>query len=173
MKRYTPLKTYIIAIICGIAVIGLSIYAYKWYQVYEEEQTRESYLLKTNTVSMQIVDINNIDTILMEAPSDYFIYIGYTKSKDVLYLEKKLKKVIDKYGINDMIYYVDATKNREAYINKLNSLLNINLKDTPAIIYVKDNIAKNENILESNKKIITANDFEKLIKDNGIEKISQ
>ncbi|MBE6161124.1 MAG: hypothetical protein E7158_02745 [Firmicutes bacterium] len=173
MKRYTPLKTYIIAIICGIAVIGLSIYAFKWYQVYEEEQTRESYLVKTNTISMQIVDINNIDTILMEAPSDYFIYISYTKSKDVLSLEKKLKKVIDKYGVNDMIYYIDATNNRDSYIDKLNSLLKLDLKEAPAIIYVKDNIAKNSNIIQSNKKIITADDFEKLIKDNGIEKISQ
>ena len=173
MKRYIPIKNYFIAGFIILVIIGLSIYGYKWYKVYQIEQTRESYLLKTNTISMQITDIDNIKTILMEAPSDYYVYIGYTRSVDILNLEKKLKKIIDNYGINDNIYYIDATKNRDEILNKINSNLDINIKAFPAVIYVADsNIDKND-IIESNKKPFEADKFEKLIKNNGVEKISQ
>ena len=173
MKKYNPFKSYIIMTITLIIIVGIAFYAYKWYEVYQKEQTRESYLMKTNTISMQITNLGDFDTILMEAPNEYYIYISYTGSKDVLNLEKKLKKVIDNYGINDIVYYVDTTHMKNTYIDKINSALNINLETTPAIIYVKDNTATDDNIIQSKKEIIKANDFEELLKRNGIEKISQ
>ena len=178
-SRYTPLKNYVIAIGAVLLVVFLSLYLFKWYKVYQEEQTRESYLLKTNTVSMQITNIKDINTILSEAPSNYFVYIGYRNSTDVLSIEKKLKKVIDEYGINDSIYYVDITKemDNDDYLTTLNSNLNLNgysIKNIPAIIYFdnKDDLNKNDIIEFTNKKKVKA-DFENLLKENGIEKISR
>lgn len=175
MKRYIPLKNYFIAIFTVLTVLLISIYFYKWYKVYQIEQTRESYLIKTNTISMQITDVNDIKTILTEAPSDYFIYISYTKSLDILNLEKKLKKIIDNYGINDSIYYIDTTKMKKDtdYLIKINNSLNTNIEKLPAIIYVKNGTIRSNNIIQSNKGSIKASDFEKLLKDNGIEKIGQ
>ena len=175
MKRYIPLKNYFIAGFTILLVILLSIYFYRWYTVYEEEQTRQSYLIKTNTINMQITNINDIATILTEAPSDYFIYISYTRNKGVLNLEKKLKKVIDKYGLNDSFYYIDATryKNNSEYITKINSKFNTNIEKLPAIIYVKNNNVENNNIIDSKLKIFDISDFEKILKNNNVEKLSQ
>lgn len=172
MKRYIPIKNYIIAAITILLVIALSLYFYRWYQVYEEEQTRECYLLKSNTISMEIQNIDDINTILSEAPRDYILYISYKKDKDILNLEKKLKDVIDDYKINDIVYYIDITrhKNDINYLNKINSYLNTNIQKAPAIIYVKDNTIESKNIIQSNNKLITANDFESLLKKQGMEK---
>lgn len=178
-SRYTPLKNYVIAIGAVLLVVFLSLYLFKWYKVYQEEQTRESYLLKTNTVSMQITNIKDINTILSESPSNYFVYIGYRNSTDVLKIEKKLKKIIDAYGINDSIYYVDITdemKNAE-YLDDLNSNLDLNsleLKNVPAIIYFdnKDRVQKDD-IIEFDSSKNVKSDFENLLKENGIEKISR
>jgi hypothetical protein len=175
-NRYIPLKNYFIAALTIIIILFLSLYFYKWYKVYQEEQTRESYLIKTNTISMQISNIDDIETILSEAPSDYFIYISYTHSIDVLNLEKKLKNIIDDYGINDIVYYIDVTKNKNDidYLNEINSKLHTNnITNLPAIIYVKDGQIQDENIIQSNKKIISSYQLEQLLKKNDIEKISQ
>ena len=175
MKRYIPLKNYFIAGFTVVLVILLSFYFYRWYTVYQEEQTRQSYLTKTNTVTMQITNINDINTILAEAPSDYVIYISYTRNKDILSLEKKLKKIIDKYGLNDSVYYIDATrhKNDDEYLKKINNNLNINIKYLPTIIYVKNGVIEKDNIIESKKKIFNAEEFENILKNNNVEKLSQ
>ena len=176
-NRYIPLKNYFITASILLIVILLTLYFFKWYKVYQEEQTRESYLLKTNTISMQISNMEDINTILSEAPNEYFIYISYVNSKEVLNLEKKMKKVIDEYGINDIVYYIDVTKIKENdnYLYDLNN--NLGLKDykienTPAIIYIKNDEIKKSNIIQSNNKLFKISSFEKIIKDNNIEKRS-
>ena len=175
MKRYIPIKNYFIAAFTILLIVGLSIYAYRWYKISELEQTRECYLLKTNTISMEITDINNMQTILMEAPSDYYIYISYTRSTDVLNLEKDLKKIIDKYGINNDFYYINTSKknSKNKYLDIINNKFSINVTSVPTIIYVKDGKVQDDNILESKKGIIKASDFEKILKNNDVKKISQ
>lgn len=178
-NKYNSLKSYIIGIISILLVIFLALYFFKWYKVYQEEQTRESYLLKTNTISMQITNIKDINTILSEAPSNYFVYIGYRNSNDVLKIEKKLKKVIDEYGINDSIYYVDITKEIKDnnYLISLNSNLDLNeveIKSVPAIIYFnKTEEVQKEDIIEFTNLKNVKTEFESLLNKNGIEKISR
>lgn len=173
-SKYVPFKNYVIAFLTIAVILFLSVYFYKWYKVYDEEQVRVSYLVKTNTVSMQINNIDDLDTILSEAPNEYFIYISYTHDKDVYNLEKKLKKVIDDYGINDVVYYVNATKlkNDDNFIKSLNEKINTNLVSSiPAIIYIKNNEVVN--VIQDKKKLINANDLEKILKNSGLEKLSQ
>lgn len=176
-SRYIPLKNYFIIIITLLIVVLLSLYFFKWYKVYEEEQTRESYLLKTNTISMQISNMENIRTILSEAPSEYFIYVSYINSKDILKLEKKMKKVIDEYGLNDIVYYIDITKYKDddSYLNELNNTLGINdykIKNTPALIFVKNGKIEKNNIIQSDNEVFEISEFEKIIKNNNIERRS-
>lgn len=173
-NRYIPLKNYFIAFFTVVIILFLSLYFYKWYKVYQEEQIRQSYLLKTNTISMQISNLDDLNTILSETPNDYFIYISYTHDTNVYNLEKKIKKVIDDYGINDVMYYIDITKLKKDknYLDTLNKKLNTTeITATPAIIYVKDNQIKD--IIQDNKKFISANDLENVLKNNGMEKLSQ
>ena len=176
-NRYVPLKNYFLASVTIIAIILLTLYFFKWYKVYQEEQTRESYLLKTSTISMQISNMEDINTILSEAPSNYFIYVSYVNSKDILNLEKKMKKVIDDYGLNDIVYYIDVTKYKEnkTYLEDLNNYLGLNnyeIKNVPTIIYVKNGKIDKSNIIQSDNKIFKISSFEKIIKDNDIEKRS-
>ena len=63
------------------------------------------------------------------------------------------------------------------YLTTLNSNLDLNgysIKNVPAIIYFdnKDDLNKNDIIEFTNKKKVKA-DFENLLKENGIEKISR
>lgn len=173
-NKYVPFKNYVIAFFTIAIILFLSLYFYKWYKVYEEEQIRESYLVKTNTVSMQINNIDSLDTILSEAPNEYFIYISYTHDKNIYNLEKKLKKVIDDYGINDVVYYVNATKLKkdDNFIKLLNEKINTNsISSIPAIVYVKNNEVVS--VIQDNENLINANDLEKILKNNGLEKLSQ
>lgn len=176
-SNYISLRKYIISFTIIIMIILLSVYAYRWYDVYIKEQTRESYLIKTNTTNLKINRIEDLNSINTEASNGYFIFISYKHSKDVLNLEKKLKTIIDDYGINDSFYYLDMTSNmkNQNYINELNTQLNTtSLEELPAIIYVKYNSISNENILTSTKnKIVSASQFEDLLKKNYFEKISQ
>ncbi len=176
-NRYIPLKNYAIALMIVVIVICLAIYSLSWYNIYLKEQTRESYLIKTNTVSMQITNIKDIDTILSEAPSSYYIFIGFRNSNDELKLEKKLKSVIDNYGLNDSFYYLDATsiKTHSDYLNELNTALKIDdnsLKNLPAIIYYKDGNV-NKIINSSNDKMFNIDTLKNLISKNESEKLSQ
>ena len=152
-SKYVPFKNYVIVFLTIAVILFLSVYFYKWYKVYEEEQIRVSYLVKTNTVSMQINSIDDLDTILSEAPNEYFIYISYTHDKEVYNLEKKLK-------------------NDDNFIKSLNEKINTNLVSSiPAIVYVKNNEVVN--VIQDKKQLINANDLEKILKNNGLEKLSQ
>lgn len=177
-SKYVPFRNYAIALIIASLAVLFSLYSFSWYKIYQEEQTRESYLVTSNTISMQIEDIKNLKTVLSEAPSNYFIYISYLHDTDILNLEKKLKKVIDEYGINDIVYYVNATKIKRDndYLSKLNQNLNLKentIKSIPCIIYVNNGEIKEENIIQNPKILINATDLENLIKKNNIDKKNQ
>ena len=175
-SKYFSSKTYIFIALGALFALFLILYALGWYRVYQKEQTRESYLITSNTISMQITDLEDLNTILSEAADDYFLYISYTNSVDVLNLEKKLKKVIDNYGLNDIIYYIDVTKHKDD-LDKLNENLGIDknlIQKVPTIVYVKSGKIESQNIITPSKnKMMSAKDFENLLKKNEIEKISQ
>lgn len=176
-KKYNPVKKFLIAAVVLITLAVLGVYCFSWYRVYEKEQIRESYLLKTNTLSMKVTNINDLNTVLSEVPSDYFIFIGFSNNKDEMKLEKKIKPIIDDYGLNDIFYYIDITSymNNNNYLNTLSSSLsipNIKITSVPSIIFVKDGKISKENIL-MNKRGIKIKDFQNLLKSNNFEKISQ
>ena len=95
------LKRFLIILSMIIGIIFLGLYFYKWHQVKSEEEYLKSYLVSTNTISLEMNDISEIKAVLSETPSDYFVYISYTKDKNIYSLEKDLKPLIDKYNINN------------------------------------------------------------------------
>jgi len=166
--NYINPKNYFYAIIILIGGILLALYIFEWYQVKKEEKLMTSYLISSNTIESNISDIESLSQIVQEAPSSYFIYIGYTEDEEVYKLEKELKRVIDKYKLNDEFYYIDITElkeNNDNYLEQINDKLRIkHLEKVPAIIYVKEGKILESNILDGvNNTLFKVSDFEKLL----------
>ena len=171
-----PVKNYYMVIFIIIAVILATLYIFKMYEVKKAEKYQESYLITSETVSLEINDLNEINQVFMEAPETYFVYIGYTKDENVYNFEKELKPIIEEYGLKDVFYYIDATnlKEEDNYLDKLNDSLNLKedkLDKIPAIIYFNNDTY--EIVKRDDDNMIKAADLGKLLDINNIEKISQ
>ena len=103
-KKIAP-KRYVIALVLFIGVILLTIYIFKWYQVFNEKKITKSYLVSSHVISNEINSIDELSSVFTEAPSEYFLYIGYTNDKNVYDMEVGLKKIIRKYELQDQFYY--------------------------------------------------------------------
>ena len=81
-------------------------------------------------------------------------------------MEKELKKVINKYELNDQIYYLNVTeiKEKDDYIDKINKSLNLEEKVTqvPTIIYIKEGKVV-DIIKRSDDNMMNVGDFQKLL----------
>ena len=167
-EKYINPKNYLYVLIILVGAILLTFYIFKWYDVKKEERLMNSYLITSKTVGSSINDINSLKQIMQESPSSYFIYLGYTNDEYNYNLEKSLKRVIDKYKLNDIFYYVDVTdlkEKNENYINEIKDVLNIKeLENIPAIIYVVDGKILDNNILDGvNGTKFKVDDLEELL----------
>lgn len=163
-KRLVPFKNYVFATLLFLGVIFLFVYSFMWYNIKNEEKLLESYLIKTNTTSLVLNELNEIDTIFEEVPTNFFLFVSYRKDLDTFNLEKGLKGLIDKYNLNDVFYYLDSTtlKDDINFINNLNKKLNIKIKNIPALIYFNNN--EIIEILESKEEsTFNKNDFKNLL----------
>lgn len=166
--KYISPKNYLYALLILAGGILLTLYVFEWFQVKETEKLMTSYLISSKTIESSIEDLDSLNQIRQETPTSYFIYISYTGDENVYNLEKNLKRVIDKYKLNDSFYYVDLTNlknNNENYINEIKNKLNIkNLKNIPAIIYVKNGEILDSNILDGiNGTMLKVEDLEQLL----------
>ena len=131
----------------------------------------ESYLLSTQTLSLEIKNLEEVNQILQEAPNEYFVLISYADDKDTYSLEKNLKSIIDNYSLSDRFYYYDATEliKTDNYLEQINNAFNTNLiTKLPVILYYKDGNLK-EVVLREDQNIINAGDFQKIIDIYEIE----
>ncbi len=171
-----PAKNYVLAFVLSLFAIFLAFYIFSWYDVYKEKKYNESYLIRTNTISLEVNDIEEIENTFTEAPNEYFVYIGYRNDEEIYKLEKKLKTIIDRYNINDNFYYIDVTdlKGKVDYIEKLNTALkltNEKIKTVPTILYFKDGILVKDGIVKSKEnQMIASEDFEQLLQKFGYKK---
>ena len=165
-ERFIPMKNYLIAIGLVIAAVLLTIYGFAWYNVLKENRVSQSYLVKEKVISSEIQSLDEVEAIFAEVPDEYFIYISYTGSEEIYNMEKELTKVINKYELNDQIYYLNVTtiKDKEGYIDDINKSLNLDqkVKQVPTIIYVKE--GKVVDIIErKDNNIMNVGDFQKLL----------
>lgn len=149
--RYVNPKNYLYALLILVGGILLVLYIFEWYQVKKEEKLMNSYLITSKTINSKIDDLSSLEQIRQETPSSYFIFLSYTGDEEVYNLEKNLKRVIDKYKLNDMFYYVDVTNlmEQETYLDNIENSLDIQeLVRTPAIVYVHEGKILESNILD-------------------------
>ena len=166
--KYIATKNYIYAFLFILAVVLICWYIFSWWNVKNTEKYLNSYLLSSNTLTLEIKDLKEAPTVLHDAPSTYFVFIGYTNDEEEHNLEVKLKDVIDKYRINSEIYYIDVTeeKKNNNILDKLNEIFNTNkIINIPCILYYENTeltevIAKKDSLFE-------VKDFENLLKEQG------
>lgn len=173
-----PTKNYILVLFICVFAIFLTYYIFSWIDIFNEKKYEESYLISSKTIGLEVNDISEIENTFTEAPSEYFIYISYRNDENVYKLEKKLKKVIDDYAINDNFYYIDITdlKENANYLDKLNQALGLDdakITKVPTIIYIKDGEVKKDAIItREDDKMMEAGDFSHLLDMYGFKKVS-
>lgn len=170
-KHIFSQKNILIIVCIVLALILVIFYGYRVNKLKETDTLSKSYLLDSGTVSLEIKNLDEVNQILAKSPTEYFVLISYTGNKDTYKLENGLKKILDKYKLNDSFYYlnVKSIMDEDNYLNRLNNAFNTDkIKKVPTILYYKngkivDVVTRNDN------NIINAGDFQKLLDIYGYE----
>lgn len=164
-EKYIPTKNYITAIVLILVIVLVSLYFFEWYKVYQEDKVKESYLVKSSTIT-NVVNIEEIQTVFVDTPpEDYFVYIGYTGNQEIYDMEKELVDVINEYNLNDKFYFIDVTNimDDDNYIEELNASLQMEdqkITKIPTILYFKnEELAKDGILYREDNHLINASDF--------------
>ena len=168
-------KNYLAVLLIFIFVIFGSLYIFEWYKVYKSEKLSSSYLVKTNTVVNVINNYDELKSVFLEAPDEYFVYISYANSQEVYNMEKDLQKLIIDYKLQDNFYYLDVTemKNDKDFLERINSLLG--LKDNkvtkvPTIVYFEEKMNSDNILTREDNNIMQSADFAQLLDIKGFQK---
>lgn len=154
-----------------LLIIFLIWYIISWKNVKQEEKLMNSYLITSNTLSVEIKDLSETVQVLKESPSEYFVYISYTNDEKIFNFEKKLKKLIDNYNLKDEFYFVNVTniKDDENFYSEINDTFNTKLiSNIPSILHFKNNELKK--VIYNKDLNKTYTDFENLLKENEFDK---
>ena len=136
MKCKIPLKNYIILLAISLGVIFIVFYLRSWYntskEYYQNNSIMSEYLseLKSEEIHSYIVD--NPDVV---------IYYASAKDATIKSFEKKFKKLMEEYEINNEIIYIDASKEENNnIISKLNNIADKKMDELniPNLICIKE-----------------------------------
>lgn len=167
--RRIPKKNYVVAIAVVVVVVLLTLYIFQWKKVYDEGKISTSYLIKSNTISNEMKDLDEIESVFTEAPTEYFVYISYVNSEEVYNLEKDLKEVIDDFNLKDNFYYLNATSlmKETDYLEKINKAFGLTdqkITKLPTILFFRDGKLATDGIVKrEDNQIIQASDFRQLL----------
>lgn len=154
-----------------LLIIFLIWYIISWKNVKQEEKLMNSYLITSNTLSVEIKDLSETVQVLKESPSEYFVYISYTNDEKIFNFEKKLKKLIVNYNLKDEFYFVNVTniKDDENFYSEINDTFNTKLiSNIPSILHFKNNELKK--VIYNKDLNKTYTEFENLLKENEFDK---
>lgn len=168
--RKIPFKNYVLTALMFVAVIFITLYLFKWYQVKNEEKISTSYLVENNLTTSVIKSFEELQDVLAENSSRLILYISYRNDKHIYSIEKNYKKYFKKYNIQEIFTLFDITdikENNKDYDKKINDILDINVNGYPVVIYYEDGQ------ISSYKKIKNSKDFESIIKKTNVEKNSR
>ena len=165
LKDFFTSKNIIIIITIFICLIIMGIFIYNIQKNKETNELTKSYLLESGAVSLEIKNLDEVNQILTEAPTEYFILITYLNDEKNNELETGLKPIIDKYKLNDSFYYlnIDNIKDEDNYLTRLNNTFNTDkIKKVPIILYYKDGKIV-DTVSRYDDNTINASDFQKLL----------
>ena len=167
--RYIPIKNYLIIILIATAIILMTLYIFKWYQIKKYEKVSQSYLIEKNLITNQTNNFDELKEVLNDNQR-LLLYISYTNSYKIYNLEKSFDKIFKEYNLNEIFYLFNITnikKDNSNYKDLINNYLDINVDNYPVIIYYENGE------INSYKTINSSKDLEKFIKKIDIEKNSQ
>lgn len=172
--KYIPPKNYVMAVLLIAITIFLVFYFFEWYKVKQVEKYGTSYLIESNTINLEIKSIEEIPTVFLEAPTDYFVFINYLNNDSTYKLEKELKKIIDDYNLKDIFYYMNVTEAKEEnarFISELNTTFETNnkIKNIPVLLYYKNGKLM-EVASSTDNNIINASDLKRILDVYEIKK---
>lgn len=165
LKDFFTSKNIIIIITIFICLIIMGIFIYNIQKNKETNEFTKSYLLESGAVSLEIKNLDEVNQILTEAPTEYFILITYLNDEKNNELETGLKPIIDKYKLNDSFYYlnIDSIKDEDNYLTRLNNTFNTDkIKKVPIILYYRDGKIV-DTVSRYDDNTINASDFQKLL----------
>lgn len=165
LKDFFTSKNIIIIITIFICLIIIGIFIFNIQKNKETNELTKSYLLESGAVSLEIKNLDEVNQILTEAPTEYFILITYLNDEKNNELETGLKPIIDKYKLNDSFYYlnIDNIKDEDNYLTRLNNTFNTDkIKKVPIILYYKDGKIV-DTVSRYDDNTINASDFQKLL----------
>jgi hypothetical protein len=172
-ERFVPIKNYIIVFLIVIGAIALALYAFSWHKVIKENRLSTSYLIESKTVSNEIQGLEGLNDVLSEVSPTYYLYISYTGSEEIYKMEKELASLINKYKLEDEVYFLNVTsiKDDNDLVKQVNEALNLDdqVKHIPTIIYYSDGKVV-DIISKDGNNIMDIGDFQKLLDKNKIEK---
>ena len=163
-QKISPKTIYIIIAVI-LAAILVGVYIYRVSELRNEERITNSYLLSTDTVSLEIKNLDEVSQILLEAPSEYFVLITYTGDAENYALEESIKGIIDDYKLNDVFYYLNVKDiiEQDNYLTRINNAFNTDkINKIPTILYYQDGELVYVVEREDNN-IINAGDLQKLL----------
>lgn len=166
-EAFIPAKNYILSAVIVVVIIGLTYYAFAWYNVLKQNKVSTSYLVKEKYISNEITDLHEVENIFTEMPDAYFVYISYTGDEKIYNMEKTLKDVIKEYNLGEQIYYLNVTSIKEEpnYLDKINNTLGLKDKKVtkvPTILYFYE--GKLVDMTDSKKdQLLSKSDLEKLL----------
>ena len=130
-----PFKNYVYLFLVVVVSIFIVYYLYLWFLEYNNNSENKSILVD----SMQIINMNEIDTYLVEN-KDAVIYASINNDNKIRRFEKKFNKFINEKNIANKLLYLDLTSDNKK--NKY-SVNGISIKAPSFIVY------KNGSFLES------------------------
>ena len=166
VKRKIPLRNYLITLVILVAVVLLTLYGFQLYNLQKEEKLAQSYLISNKVISHEVNNINELELVMTEAPTDYFLFISYTGNQDTYNLEKKLEDVIKDYNLSDYIYYVNVVDmmDKDNYLSEISKAVGLEIKSVPIILYYSNGEVVKEGIIaREDGSMLTAGDFAKFL----------
>ena len=160
-SNYIKLFLIILATVLGVIIIC------NLYRNYDGNKNNRSYLSKY-VLSINYNELTNTTT---ELSSNSFIYLSYIGNKNVYDNEKKLRKVIKQYDLEDNFIYVDCTDKLTAKntVKGLDNIFDVGNKEivVPAIIFYKDN--EPVDYIDSSEGLLNVSSFSWLLDKHEIK----
>lgn len=164
--RKVSIKNYIYLIIIYVLFIGGCFLFVRVYNSYKNNR------FETPVIRGKMDELTSIDE-LINLNYEFnlnkkVLYFSNSKKEEDRELERQVLKYIENKKLSHKLVYFNLKDMNQEKYDKINKLLNINLKNnSPAFIYIIDNKVA-ETLYSSNKKIVDIKKVEEFLKDKNL-----
>ena len=155
-ERVVPKRNYIYLLLMIFSVVLITLSIFSINDKYKNKRLESSYL--DGFISK--ININEIDNVISETNSEFFILLTKTNDENVYKFEINLKKIINESNLRDNFIYINYNEDYSC-LDKINELFDIKLQKVPAILYFKN--GEFVKSIDSNMELLSIDEFQKLL----------